>query len=749
MSRLSVLARRVPLDAWAMVAMAAAVVLAHLPYLLDFVDANPLGPRSGLLSGMAPGFLVGQPTIDPNNGFLSEAVSHRAALDWVHGRVPWWNPYQAAGTPLAGEMQSAALFPPTLLTLLGNGQLYERMLLEIVAGVSTFALLRRLGLNRWAGAAAGAAFALNGTFAWFAHATINPIAFLPLLLVGIERAYGATASGRRGGWGLIGLAAALSYYAGFPEVAYIDALLAVVWFAWRAGCVGRGRVRAFVQKGAAGALLGVLLAAPLLIASVEFVQRAYLGLHTGSSFTGLHLDIAALPQLLLPYVHGPIFGLADPRRMLTSIWGSTGGFVSSSLLLFALLGLLSPARLGLRLVLLGWVVVALARSYGVPVLGHLVDVLPKMGQVAFYRYAPASVELSIVILAALGLDDLIRRPASRRRAVTTCLVVLVAVIAAAVGARSLGRLVEPAAAHSHYYAASVAWAILIVLAVAAAALVRRERVRRLLLAVLLAGDALVLFAVPILSAPRAVETDLAPVAFLQQRLGQSRFFTLGPLQPNYGSYFGIASLNSNDVPLSTFAHYIRGNLDRFVNPTVFVGNLGGDRSLFAPSPSQELMRNIAGYRGAAVTYVLAPAGTALPQTRGGFTLVLRSPSTWIYRLAGAAPYFTAAGCTIRPHGREAADVLCSRRALLVRREASYPGWSAEVDGRSVPLRSAGLFQAVQLPSGSHVVTFDYRPRGIAWGYLAFAAGWAWLLLARLRRRHSPTRAATVESASAA
>jgi hypothetical protein len=47
--------------------------------------------------------------IDPNNGFISQAASHRAVLDWLHFRLPWWNPSEGTGTPLAGGMQSAAV----------------------------------------------------------------------------------------------------------------------------------------------------------------------------------------------------------------------------------------------------------------------------------------------------------------------------------------------------------------------------------------------------------------------------------------------------------------------------------------------------------------------------------------------------------------------------------------------------------------------------------------------------------------
>ena len=148
----------------------------------------------------------GQPTIDPNNGFVSQALGHRAALDLIHLHLPWWNPYEGTGTPLAGEMQSAALFPPRCSCSRPTDSLLEHVVLEILAGIATYLVLRRIACNRWAAFAGGAAFAVNGSFAWFAHAPVNPIAFLPLLLLGIERAYsatlegaGATAAGAPGG----------------------------------------------------------------------------------------------------------------------------------------------------------------------------------------------------------------------------------------------------------------------------------------------------------------------------------------------------------------------------------------------------------------------------------------------------------------------------------------------------------------------------------------------------------------------
>jgi hypothetical protein len=265
------------------------------------------------------------------------------------------------------------------------------------------------------------------------------------------------------------------------------------------------------------------------------------------------------------------------------------------------------------------------------------------------------------------------------------------------------------------------------------ALIRNPGTRRSLVALLVVADAFVLFAVPEGSAPRHVHVDLAPVDFLQTHLGSSRFFTLGPLQPNYGSYFGIGSLNINDIPIpEAFSKYVHARLDAVVQPHVFVGNYGGGRPTSAPSPEDELRRNLAGYRAAAVAYVLVPAGQALPETPTTFKLVFRSPSTWIYHLAGAASYFTATNprCTVSAEGRQSVQLSCPTPTVLVRRETDLPGWSARVDGHATRLhRFDDLFQAVRVGQGRHQVTFSYSPPHIRWGFVGFVAGCLWLILA--------------------
>jgi hypothetical protein len=727
--------RRLSPDTWALIAVAGVVVLANLPYLLGVFDPNPLGTHAALLSSLTRGPVAGASSIDPNGGYISQALSHRAALDVLHLRLPWWNPYEATGVPLAGELQSAALFPPTLLTALSNGQLYEHILLELMAGIATLLLLRRIGLGRCASVAGAIAFALNGTFAWFSHAAVNPLPFLPLLLLGVELAYAAALEGRGGGWWLIAIAGALSFYAGFPEGAYIDALLAVCWFGWRCGCIGRSRAGTFALKGAAGVLVGTLLSAPLLVAAVGYLGHANLGLNQSGVLGASHLPADQLPQLLLPYVYGPIDGFGGHGGVLFSLWDNVGGYLTTSLVTLALVGLLASSRRGLRFTLVGWIVLAGSRIYGVPVLGAVLGVLPGMAHVAFYRYGSASVELAVIVLAAHGLEDLAMARLPRRH-ILAAAASLVLVASAAIGSRPLIAQLEPRFHQRPYFAVAVAWGALIVIAVCGVALVRAMRVRIGLMTALIALDAIALFVAPEFSAPRAVSVDRAPVTFLERNLHNGRFFTLGPLQPNYGAYYALASLNVDDVPVpSSFVTYVHRRLDQVVNPWVFNGAYGGGRPADAPTPRAELLRNLAGYRAAGVAYVLAPAGMTLP-----LKLVFRSQTTRIYRLTGAQPYFSASGCRVAAASRSQATLSCARPAVLVRRETQLPGWSASTDGRAVAIgRFDGLFQEVAVPAGSHRVRFSYSPPGTGWGWLAFVLGLAWLAWPGLLRRRVSRR----------
>jgi hypothetical protein len=329
-------------------------------------------------------------------------------------------------------------------------------------------------------------------------------------------------------------------------------------------------------------------------------------------------------------------------------------------------------------------------------------------------------------------------PEHRRRLLWVGLGVIAVVLVAALDARPVVHSLGTHFQHVGFFHASIIWGVLIVAALAAVAFVRGAQARAILLTAFVALDALVLFAVPEFAAPRAATVDHAPVTYLRQHLGEGRFFTLGPIQPDYGSYFGLASIAVDDFPPKSYATFVHRRLDPVVAFTGF-------RPAGRPSAQTELMRHLAGYRMAGVSYVLAPPRDSLPQSPSGLQLVFQSPSARIYRLAGAAPYYSAAGCQVASSDRSSAQLDCARATTLIRRETSFSGWSAAVDGHSAPIHQIeGIFQAVTIPPGRHRVTFSYTPPGMAWAGLGLLAGIALMCapvaFSRRQRRRAGARA---------
>lgn len=715
------------------IAVAAAPLLCKAHLILGALKAQAALLYAGLAVGLAggPGRSSPYPTIDPNIGFTSEALGRQAAEQVLSGRLPWWNPFEGVGAPLAGEMQSAALFPLTWLLALPDGQLWMHLALQMIAGLATWDLLRKLGAGRLAAAAGAVAFEFNGAFGWLANAAINPIAFLPVVLLGVEIVREQTGTRRSSGLAWIAVGVAASLYAGFPEVAYIDGLLAAAWTLARTGSLAPGRRLAFLVRVGAGVLIALALAAPVLVAFFDYLPLAHLGAHTAGAFADLHLPARYLPALFVPYAFGGIFHDAP----YADFWANVGGYAGCGLVSLAIFGATGARERVLRMTLAAWVVVALAATYGAPGVSALVRAVPGLADAAFYRYAPASWSLALCVLAALGLSDL--RTGVPRVRLAASAVATAALLAAAMAlARAQGAYLGAGLGRPSFVAAVLVLASLIAVALTAR---RTGRLVPMLAAVLVAEGAAA-FVLPTLSWPRAGHLDRDAIAFLQANAGLQRIATTGPLAPNYGSYFGLATINHNDLPIpKAWTDYVKRHLDAEADPVLFLGGSSIDDLAARPDA----------YRAVGVRYVLVPRDALATQPFAAlaartdiagepYRRVHRSETMDILELSAPAAYFQAPGCQLTPQSRERLLAHCAAPTQLVRLELSMPGWRATVDGREAPLRTTGeIFQAIDLPAGASSVTFAFEPPGVRWGFLALGAGVVALLAdAVWRRRRS-------------
>jgi hypothetical protein len=722
---------------WPVLLVVGVVTVGNLPYLLHLFDPNPLNTLSGLGTVQTAGVMTGSTATDPNVGFTAQTLGHLSMVDWLHGHVPWWNPYEGLGSPLAGEMQAASFFPPTIFLLLSNGQVLSHLVVELVAGLSTYFLLRRLSLGRAAATAGGIAFGLNGTYSWLSHAPANPVAFLPMLLLGVEMAADTNVTRHAHAWVLIGVAFGLSIYAGFPETAYLDGILVAVWVIVRTVQL-HSAWRTFLLTIAKGGALGILLAAPLLIAFADYLPHAYLGAHSGA-FGSTSLPRGAFSQAFLPYVYGPINGFSpnDSTGTLTTIWGSVGGYITFSILILALIGLYGSRLRAIRVALLIWTIVSFARTYGVEPFQHIVNALPVMGDVAFFRYSDPSWELALIVLAAFGLDETIRNLVPRWWILLSALVILVMWVLIANGARSeLHRLVD-AAHHQAWATASVLWALAMVGVTLVAALMLRGQTRAIVLVAVVGLDAIVMFAVPEVSAPRSATIDTAPVSFLKTHLGSSRFYSIAPIQPNYGSYFAISSLDVNDLPVpKLWSTFVTKELDPNAIPIVFNGSMRKDPK--GSTALAEFAFHLRAFETAGVKYLLVPSGTVLPSFAADqLRRVFSDSSTQIYQLPSSVPMFSTSrgNCAVQASTDDSVTVRCRHPQSLIRRELYMPGWSASSNGSSVRITPYdAVYQQVRVPAGTSTVRFTFTPPYVGLGFVALLLGVICLIVPPVWRR---------------
>ena len=797
-------------------------VLIRVPFWLLGLQDNPIWSDSWLALPGHSGWLPGLPfMLDPNAGWTTQALGGAAARQWLAGQIPWWDSFSGTGLPLAAEMQSSALFLPYILLLaLPGGTVLLTVALQWTAGLGTWRLLRVLDLPPWPAAAGAVLFELGASFAWMGPPANLPVAFLPTFILGIELAR------RGGGVRLIALSVALSLYAGFPETAYLDGLLALVWAVYRLA-TNPGRV-AFASRVGLGGVVGLLLSAPLIWPFLDLVRSADLGTRDTFSMAILSWPEQAWTHVLLPYALGLPAGLSgvDASGTLFWLWGRAGGYIGVALAVAAGVGGLAPGpHRALRAILLGWVVLMLGRVLGIPGLREWFLAVPFQSQLQVFRYAIASWGFPCCVLAAFALA----RPAPRWLARGVAALLL---LAGGYGASLAWPLIRPVPTGYLYFDTSVVIGLALCIATAWAL----PRGGRLAMGVVL-GEAVLVFAMPYAAMPRGRVLDWGAIQFLQTHAGLQRFTTVGPFAPNYGAWFGVASVNYTYLPVpARWADHVKTALRPGAEGIHFPGNFPLDQP-GRPTNLNLLHAHLPAYAALGVRYLITPAttlppppgvshavtldpgvritgeaeaapglgllvtiGTFLGQAsglieaelcsaaecvRGSAPLdraydnlpvsivtgtpagpgpyrwavwqaagspaavwhddghprvallappapgapipVYSSPIMTVSEIPGAAPYFEAAGCALRPASRTELDADCPLPATLIRREMMLPGWLARVGDTWVePATAEPLFQAVPLPAGPTHISFRYRPPGTTWFTALFALGLAGL-----------------------
>jgi len=526
---------------------------------------------------------------------------------------------------------------------------------------------------------------------------------------------------KSGAWRWIAVTLALSLYAGFPEIAFIDGLLVAVWTLVRLTSIpAAARIGSLLRIGL-GVVCGLALAAPILIAFGDYLAVAFIALHKNGFLGHQHLDPHFAIGLGLPYLFGLIFtGWAVPA--VIGYWGTAGGYIGVGLLTLGLLGIAGRNDIGLRLALLLWIAFCIAAAYGLPGIRPLIEVL-FLRNAAFFRYFDPSFAMAFVVLAGLALDDLTAE-ITRRRYGLTLAAVAVMLALGLLGARQI-----LAAQQQHFWLfVSIAIAVLVLGGMGVAGRLAPLHCRRALSAIVIA-EALFNFLLPSFDNPRHPRLELGGIHYLQAHIGDQRVFAMGPLEPNYGSYFGIAEIDDCDLPIpANWYDFRETHLDRYAGPLLFDGQSRGFFASPMPTAEAELVRNFAAYEAVGVRYILTRPDAAL-DPRLNLPDVYSDSVMKIYELPNPRPYFQAEGCTVAIRSRNEVVTHCAAPSSLSRLELFMPGWRAWVNGHSAPVAMTDeIFQQIALPQGEADVRFAFRPPFMRIGYLVFLAGFFLLCL---------------------
>jgi hypothetical protein len=687
---------RVGASRWPFLVLALLAVVVDAPALSGHFSTDPLAIVSGVTPGTwtTNGLLPGMPWTDGNAGVTTQALGTLAARDWLSGTLPWWNPYAGIGLPLAAEGQNPAFFLPFVLLLaLPHGMLLLHLTLMALAGCFTFALLRHLRLDTAPALTAAALFELNGTFAWIAHGPAMPVAFLPLMLLGLETARTRVSPA-------LALGVAWTLAAGFPETAALDGMFAGVWGAVR---LWQAPDRpAYARRALLSALTGVLLALPAIWPFLEALPREFLGVHGGT--IAASLKPANLALLLFPGILGA--PMASPVALHTSdsLWMHVGGYTDLVLVALALAGPWRPER-GIRIAILAWIAATGARAWGVKPIVWLFSLVPFLSQTNIHLYSLPSWSMGLAVLAGFTLQawhDGARIPWPRAAAGAALLAAAAWWLAAPDIADAWHRLPGMRA----LLPVCVGVPLLVCTAMLAALRRTWSRPRELAVCGAVIGNAALLCVIPQFAGTHGRRIDAAAIRYVQDHIGLGRVWSLGPLVPNYGAMFGIAEIGHNYLPVpQSWVTYEQTHLAG-----------GPDGVNFYPGWPPASAALVPAYAQAGVAWVLTPPGVA-PFDISAANLVYRGQIMDVWKLPNPAPYWRADGCTLAAQSRTGLVAHCTHPATLRRLELSWPGWSANVAGQNAQITTTEeIFQSVALPAGTSQVMFDYAP---PWAWLAW------------------------------
>jgi hypothetical protein len=378
--------------------------------------------------------LRGQYGIGPAiNGILTDIASQmipwRKAVQWslAHRQWPIHNPFILSGDILAAAAQPAAYSPFTLIACLlpvAKSMTYTAAIALFVAALGAFLFARDLGCRESSALIAAAGWMYSTDISFF---ILWPLGFswtfLPLVLLGVRRVL--RAPGARSA-ALLTTAFTLMLLAGHPETAVHIVLVAGVYALFEIARQRRDVLRGIIAAISAGVIALLLCAIyilPILEAAPQSAEHAYRTAHFAQERQGANAYevLARLATDFFPFLHVRHWRVPEIENIPFD--SAAAGSAILALAIYAVWRVRSPHTwFFAALAIFGM----LARTEWNPLVS-LMKRLPLLNITLNERLSFAAA-FSLSILAAIGVEEVLRRQRDRSAAITAAIVLVVLAI---------------------------------------------------------------------------------------------------------------------------------------------------------------------------------------------------------------------------------------------------------------------------------------------------------------------------------
>lgn len=664
-----------------------------------------------------------------------------------HGRIPFWNPYSFAGSPHLANYQSAVLFPLNILFFLPFKFIdvwsFLVILQPLLAGIFMYLLARALGISRAGSTLSSTSFMFCGFLTtWMGYATLGyailPLPFAIYCIVKFIKKEKLI-------WLILfSLTFPFSFFAGHFQTSIYFAFAVILFILY---CLLIEKERKKYLKILLFFVFGILLTMPQVLPSLEF--------YTQSVRSSLFQNVEAIPPSYISTFFSPdFFGNPVTRNDWFGHYAEWNGFTGFIALSFAWLTVVTKrSKKTYYFIIL--LFLSLLLAFKTPILELIIFLkIPVISTSAASRII-VLFSFSCAILSGFGIDIFFKKIEKRKIIIWLLSLLIIVLISFAAGFSSIhtSEKINIALKNS---VLPIGF-LFLVLILSLIKLFDRKRIFRfgVFAIIIIAGFEMYRFSGKWqnFDLKDKVFTDTPVINFLKDKVSYNR--TAGFESAEVSVFYKIPVLSGYDpLYISSFGEFSKYVENETIGPSGRSAVLFPNNGKFSKEALDFLGVKYIVYKYSDKNYPWAfplssYAGSSLTKVYDDkYFKVFKNNNSFdrAFLVSGSGVIqgqdsleklfkvdlkeknsFAKGNGNAKIVDYEPEKIVIKteapEKAQLVLTDPYYPGWSVSVNGKKENVMKAyQTFREVEVPKGTSIVEFSYKPSSFFIGTYAFLIG---------------------------